>query len=222
METSLHQQLKTHYASKNGQVEVPLGRYRIDVVRGEQLIEIQHGSLSAIRDKVKNLLKNHCVTVIKPIVARKKIVKLDAKQGNITGSRFSPKKKTLLNLFDEFVYFTNVFPHPNLTLEVPLVEIEEIRYPGHGRRRRWRKNDFVVQDQRLVKVGKTKKFKAAKDLARLIPRKVGKTFHTGDVARTMDINRSDAQRMMYCLRKIDGVHTVGKQGNALLYKFGAA
>ena len=45
----------------------------------------------------------------------------------------------MLDLFEELVHFTRVFPHPRLTLEVVLVEIEEWRYPGHGRRRRWRR-----------------------------------------------------------------------------------
>ena len=43
---------------------------------------------------------------------------------------------TYTDLFDDLVHFTRVFPHRRLTLEVPLVDIEEWRYPGHGRRRR--------------------------------------------------------------------------------------
>jgi len=50
METSLHQQLKAHYASSSDQIEVAIGAYRIDVVRDSELIEIQCASLSAIRN----------------------------------------------------------------------------------------------------------------------------------------------------------------------------
>ncbi len=32
METSLHRDLKSHYAGRNARFEVPLGKYRIDVV----------------------------------------------------------------------------------------------------------------------------------------------------------------------------------------------
>ena len=56
METSLHRDLKTLYAGKDAQFEVSLGGYRIDVMSGGRLVEIQHGSLAAIRDKVQALL----------------------------------------------------------------------------------------------------------------------------------------------------------------------
>ncbi|MFT7644160.1 MAG: hypothetical protein ACI9G1_005926, partial [Pirellulaceae bacterium] len=137
METSLHRQLKDIYAKADAQLEVPLGRYRIDVVSDGDLVEIQHGSLAAIRDKVADLLaQDHRVLVVKPIVARKYLVKQDAKSGQVVSRRLSPKRGTVVDLFDELVYFTRVFPHKNLAIEVPLVEIEEYRYPGHGRRRR--------------------------------------------------------------------------------------
>ncbi len=42
---------------------------------------------------------------------------------------------------------TRIFPHPNLTLEVPLVEIAEYRRPGMARRRWRRDGDHVVEDQ---------------------------------------------------------------------------
>ncbi|MEM9367710.1 MAG: hypothetical protein AAGD07_17095 [Planctomycetota bacterium] len=55
-ETTLHRDLKRHYAPSDAFTEVALGAYRIDVVRGEELIEIQCASLSAIRQKIRVLL----------------------------------------------------------------------------------------------------------------------------------------------------------------------
>ena len=56
------------------QCEVRLAGYRIDAVVDGELIEVQHGSLAAIRDKVHRLLEEHRVRVVKPIVARKMLV----------------------------------------------------------------------------------------------------------------------------------------------------
>ena len=36
----------------------------------------------------------------------------------------------MLSLFDELVYFTRVFPHENLTLETPLVEVTRLDAPA--------------------------------------------------------------------------------------------
>ena len=47
-----------------------------------------------------------------------------------------------LDLFDDLVHFTRAFPHPRVAIEAPLVEVEELRCPGHGRRR-WRRAYFA-------------------------------------------------------------------------------
>jgi len=219
METSLHRELKLHYADESARVEVPLGRYRIDVVTDDELIEIQHGPLAAIRDKVRHLLDEHRVRVVKPIVARKLLVKRKRKNGPVVGRRLSPKRGTLLDLFDELVHFTRVFPHERLEIEVMLVEIEEWRRPGHGRRRRRRDGDHVVEDQKLTHIGEIHHFRTADDLLRLLPRDLPHPFHTGHLAEALDVDRWIAQRIAYCLRHMGSARQVGKQGNAWLYEF---
>lgn len=219
METSLHRQLKEHYARPGDRIEVALAGYRIDVVRGKLLVEIQHGSLSAIRDKVRRLLDQHRVLVVKPIVARKLLVQQDAKGGRVLRRRKSPLRGTLLDAFDELIYFTRVFPHPKLTLELLLVEIEEWRYPGHGRRRRWRKNDYQVEDRRLIEVTDRLRLSKASDLAKLLPPRLPEPFHTGDLADQLGVARWVAQRIAYCLRKMGAVDQVGKRGNTRLYRW---
>jgi hypothetical protein len=221
METSLHRDLKTLYAGEDAQFEVSLDGYRIDVMSGGRLIEIQHGSLAAIRDKVKTLLNDHPVTVVKPIIVQKLLVKRACKDGPVTDRRLSPKRGTLLDLFDELVHFTRVFPHKRLTLEVPLVDIEEWRYPGHGRRRRWKVADYQIEDQKLVAVHATYRFQTAADLARLVKRPMPRRFHTGHLAESLEVHRWMAQRIAYCFRQTGAVREVGKQGNARLYEFAA-
>ncbi len=218
METSLHRQLKEHYAEDAGQLEVACEGYRIDAVREGELIEIQHGSLAAIRDKIAALLGKHRVTVVKPIVAKKNLIKLDQRGGKVVDRRLSPKRGQLLDVFGELVYFTRVFPHKRLTLEVALVEIDELRYPGHGRRRRHRKNDFQVEDQRLLSVVETHRFRTLRDLRKLLPHDLPATFHTGHLAESLSVHRDVAQRIAYCFRETGAIHPVGKQGNAVLYR----
>lgn len=227
METSLHRQLKEHYAqvkglgkgrTSEGEIEVKRGRYRIDVVRDDLLIEVQHGGLSAIRDKIRKLCDESEVLVVKPIVARKRIIKLSERDGDPVSQRWSPKRGELADLFSELVHFTRAFPHKRLRLEALLVEVEELRYPGHGKRRRWRKNDHVAQDMRLAKVGESLSFRTAYDLWKLVPGKLPKQFDTSHLAKAMDSARWVAQRAAYALREMGAVEEVGKKGNARLYR----
>ena len=222
METSLHRELKALYADDTARFEAPCGGYRVDVLRDDCLIEIQHGSLAAIRDKVRDLLRRHRVLVVKPIVHSKLLVKCDAKGGQVTSRRRSPKRGQLLDLFDELVHFTRVFPHRRLTLEVPLIDIEQWRYPGHGRRRRWRLGDQQSEDQRLLGVRQTHRFRTCADLVRLVPAGLCQPFHTGHLAESLGIDRWRAQRIAYCFHQMKATRLVGKQGNARLYVWTAA
>jgi hypothetical protein len=219
METSLHRQLKALYATgAEPRTEVRLGPYRIDALRKNTLVEIQHGSLTAIRDKIARLLSDgHHVLVVKPLIAAKTIVKQDAQGGETISRRLSPKRAGVLDLFHELVYFTRVFPHPKLVLETPLVEVDELRYPGHGKRRRWRKDDHVVEDQLLVRVLESPCYRTTGDLWRLLPDTLPKPFHTGHLAEQLNVPRWVAQRIAYCLVKTGATREVGKAGNAKVY-----
>lgn len=218
METSLHRQLKERYASAGGQIEAPLGSYRIDVLRDDEVVEIQHGALTAIRDKIRRLLKKHRVLVVKPIIARKRLIKRSRKGGKVVSERLSPKRGRDIDLFSELMYFTRVFPHRNLKIEVPLVDIEEWRYPGHGRRRWRRDNDHIVEDQKLVTVHDVLSFRSAADLMQLIPNDLPDPFDTAQLAHGLGTRRSMAQRIAYCLRMTGATEAVGKKGNAWLYR----
>jgi hypothetical protein len=218
METTLHSQLKTLYAGTEARVEERVEGFRVDAVRDGQLVEIQHGSLAAIRTKIARLLVRHRVLVVKPLVVRKHLVRLACRGGPEVSRRLSPKQGELLDLFDELVCFTRVFPHPRLTLETPLVEVEERRFPGHGRRRRWRRSDHEVEDQRLLAVLAVHRFRAAGDLLSLLPVDLPQPFHTGQLAGLLDTRRWIAQRIAYCLRQTGAAKVCGKAGNALLYQ----
>jgi hypothetical protein len=217
METSLHRDLKRLYAGAAAQCEVRLAGYRIDAVADGELIEVQHGPLAAIRDKIRKLLEKHRVRVVKPIVARKLLVYRKRKGGRIARRRLSPKRGQLLDVFDELIHFTRVFPHPRLALEVPLVEIEEWRYPGHGRRRWRRDGDFQVEDQKLVEIHSQHRLDTITDLAALVACPLPATFHTAHLAVGLNIPRWSAQRIAYCLHRMGAIQQVGKQRNAWLY-----
>ena len=223
METSLHRDLKSIYAGDEAQTEVRLENFRIDAVVEQQLIEIQHSDLAAIRDKIRALCRTREVLVVKPLVASKLLVKRSAPGGDVVDRRRSPKRGRMVDVFNELVHFTSVFPHPNLSLEIAMVEVEEWRYPGHGRRRRRRENDFQVEDQKLLKLSDRRRLATAADLWTLLPGvDLPAPFHTGDLVETLGVRRRLAERIAYVLRETGAVNCVGKQGNSLLYAAPAA
>ena len=220
METSLHQRMKRMYAPDECQIEQRVGRYIIDAIRGDELIEVQFSSLAAINRKIEELVKDHKVRVVKPLVMRKQLVRCSGKGEDPVKRRKSPKRGQVLDLFDELIYFTRVFPHRNLVLEVPLINIEEWSYPTPKTKKRRRRppKKYTVEDQKLVDVVETLEFKTARDLMKLIPGKLPATFDTAELAKAIDQPRGVAQKIAYCLRHMKAITETGKKGNAILYR----
>lgn len=225
METTLHRQLKALYAPSAGQLEVRLGDYRIDAVREKRLIEIQASSLGAIRKKIRTLLADHDVLVVKPLAARKLLVKRPAptrERGRGGGRgrgkqppeaetrRLSPVREGFLHFFADLVYFVDVFPHPRLVIDVILTEQEELRQVLA--RPRWGRSYRIV-DRRLVAIAGRRTLQTASDLVGLLPPGLPDPFTSADLARVAGIPRWLAQKMTYCLRQT-GVATAVERRRA--------
>ena len=218
METSLHQQLKLHYAAESSQTEVVVGRYRIDAVRDDELIEIQCASLSAIKPKIKSLLQRHCVRVVKPVILRTRIAKKKTRRSEISSRRMSPKSGHVLDVFDDLIYFTGVFPHQHLTLELPLVHVQQVRIPAQRYRRRWRK-DYQVEDISLEKIESTIEIRTSADLLSLVGMSDNDDpFTTEDIARTTGRPRWFAQKIAYVLKHTDAIEAVGRTREGIIYR----
>ena len=216
MATQLHQQLKEHYVSNIERHEVEVDGFRIDAVDGRgRLIEIQCASLSAIRDKIRQLLKTHQVIVAKPLAARKKITTLHRRGGEVIRSRYSPARQTLAYVFKELVHF-GVFPHPRLQLDVLLTEQEEVRIPPHERSS-WRKS-YSVEERLLVSVQKHLKLKTPADLWKALDVTLPKQFTTSDLVDVSGMPRWLAQKAAFCFRRMDFFDVCGKEGNAIIYR----
>jgi hypothetical protein len=219
METTLHRQLKQAYASSDGETEVTLGSFRIDAIRDDELIEIQCASLSALRSKAKRLLGRHPLRIVKPIFHRTRITRLAKPDGKITSRRLSPKRGHVVDIFDELIYFTQVFPHPNLTIEVVLVDVEQFRVPAPPpkRRRRWRK-DYVIHDVQLESIQQTYEFHEPSDLLRILDLPGGiESITTETIAKAINRPRWVAQKIAYVLKHVGAIHPTRRTKQGIHY-----
>lgn len=213
-EKALHAGLKKWYARPGDQFEVKHGRFVIDIVRDDLLIEIQTRHLYAIKRKLARLLETHRVHLIHPIPRDKWIVRLDA-DGTAVSRRKSPKHGRALDLFNEIVRLPQIALHPNLTIEVALTQQEEVWIDdgrGSWRRRRW-----SIADQRLLAVVDQYIFTTQQDFLDVLPRDLPRPFTNQQLAQALGCPAPTARRITYTLRKMQLIETAGKQGSAHLY-----
>ena len=142
METSLHRALKDRYASgEDDRREVRIAGFRIDAIdETGRLIEIQSGSLGPLCGKLQRLLPEHRLRIVKPVVLSRRLLRTSPRGGSVLSVRHSPKRGSLVDVFDDLMGVVRIFPHANLDIEVLGVSIDEVRIPRrppaglHGRR----------------------------------------------------------------------------------------
>ena len=213
MESSIHQQLKNRFGQESGgQSEVWVDGYRIDAIDPSGiLIEVQAAPLSALRRKLAFLLKEHVIRVIKPIAIGRWITRREKLKGPDLPTRRSPYRGELRDAFDDLVGIAKIFPHPNLTVELLGVHVEEIRLT-HKRKRR----DRVV-DRRLLDVVSSTPLRVADDLWQLLPEPFETPFTTLDCAHALGRPVAFAQRVAYCLRMAGAIESVGFRQRRRVY-----
>jgi hypothetical protein len=215
MESSLHRTLKERYAVGGSQrPEVVVEGFRIDAIDEHgRLVEVQSGALGPLRGKLRRLLPAFRIRIVKPVILSRRVVRRSRPNGPVVSARRSPKRGSLVDVFDDLIGVVRVFPHSNLEIDILGIAIEEVRVPS----RRW--PGYRVADRCLGEIHETTSLVEANDLWRLLPLSCSgpEPFTSQDLAHALGRPVWFAQRVAYCLRYTGAAHVVGKQGNRLVY-----
>lgn len=216
-EKPLHAALKAWYARPQDALEVDVDGYVIDLVRGDLLVEIQTGNFSALKSKLQALTAAHPVRLVYPIAREKWLLKLPRSGRGQPSRRKSPKRGVVEDVFWELVSFPQLLSHPNFSLEVLLIQEEEVRRYRSKGRRRWRRG-WATEERRLLDVVERRLYTCPADMGQLLPPGLPQPFTTADLAAALPRGRKLAQKMAYCMRRMGAIRRVGKRGRAYLYE----
>ena len=213
-EYSLHSEIKDWYKISGDELEVKVKDFRIDILRDKFLIEIQTGNFTAIKKKLLKLLLNNQVRLVYPIAKLKWIVHVSG-SGEFVRRRKSPKKGKLLDLFYELVHTPSLIKDRNFSLEVLLIEEEELRcYDGRGT---WRRRGVSIKDRKLLRVFERFAFEDSRDFLEFLPKELDEYFTNEVLASKLGISIGLARKITYCLRRMGAISIAGKKRNELLF-----
>ena len=216
-ESSLHATLKQIYKEPGDKIEKSVDKYVIDIVRDNLLIEIQTQNFSTIRKKLENLVQNYRVLLIYPIIQDKWIINLDSTSKDILRKRLSPAHGSFINIFRELIYISDLISNPNLSIEVLLIQAEEIRInDGLGS---WKRKGWSIHDRKLLRILDHKIFSSPKQFLDFIPDKLKIPFSNQNLANSLKVSIKLARMMTYSLRKMNLLKVDGKVGKAYLFNF---
>jgi hypothetical protein len=210
-ERGLHAELKEWLRRPGDLVEGTVWGYRADLIRGDQLIEIQTGNFPQIRAKLVKLLKGYRVRLVHPVPERRWVIReVDGRRQR----RVSPRVGRVEEVFNELVYCPTLSLDPNFSLEVLLVHTEEaqaVRWRGRKRTR------YTVTERHLVKVVGSTVFEKPEDYLKFIPDMHG-AFTARQLSKTTGLRITLARRVVYCLAKMGLLEEVGSVARAKLYR----
>lgn len=215
-ESSLHSSIREWYSLPGDRFEVTVGDFVVDIVRDRLLIEIQTKNFSSIRKKLRSLANNNSVRLVYAIPKTKTIVRVDSSGNEVIGRRRSPKKGRLIDLFDELVSIPDLIDKKSFTMDVLMIEVEEVRCDdGRGS---WRRRGVSIKDRKLISVVETVTFRKKDDFLRFLPGGLRQPFSNKSLADSIGTSVNRVQKMTYCLRKMGAIRQVGKKGRALLFE----
>ncbi len=199
-ESSLHNTLKKVYAFQNdGQTEIELNGHIYDILtKNKEAIEIQNQNLYHLLPKIKDTIdKEIKIKVVYPVIVKKDIELYDKNKKLLRKSK-SPVKGCIYSIFKEIKGIYQVLLNPLFKLEIPFINITEIRLQedlavqSKNKKRRY-KRDWNKSNKKLNEIIETKCFSSKKDYLSLLPADLPEEFYSKDLENSLKAMKMPAR-----------------------------
>ena len=217
-EKTLHAVLKAYEDPDEDHHEIPIDQYIADIYcqKTETITEIQTANLGYLREKLTAFLPDYRVRVVYPIAASKWITWIDPETGELGKRSRSPKKGTYYTAFRELYKISSFLGHPNLSVKLILLNIEEYRLQdGWGRDGKRGSHRYDRVPTQIV--GETL-LTEPRDYMQFIPYDLDEPFTARELAAGCGFPRSSFSTEALILRKLGVIEQVGKKGRSYLYR----
>ena len=215
-EKTLHAALKYYLEPDTVFHEVKFAGYIADILRGEDIFEIQTRGFHRLCPKLAAFLPEKRVTVVCPIAVNTEIVWHEPATGAVAAVRRSSKHGKAVSLLSELYRIKPFLMHPNLRLRIFLLDAQDHRLlDGYG----------VQKKKRATKVDRIPtallgeaSIECAADYRYFLPEKLPVVFDAGDFCRAAGIPRRTAQTALNVLHHLGVVERASKRGRAFEYR----
>ena len=204
-ESTLHRDLKSYYAYlHDGVIEQTICGYRIDVLAGNRIFEVQTKAFYKLRPKIKALLEGgYKVRVVYPLQG---IIERRLPMG---GTRRRRVKAQPVRAFQELVYVAKILPADGLEVEV--LSLHERATKRKARRNR-------VRNTHLVAILKRWLVRTPPDLLGLLPGTLPQSYTTKDIIEEFGVGKVLASRIAYTLHHSGLSRKAGRRNRYVLYE----
>lgn len=215
-EKTVHSTLKQYLSHDLSNQEIKIGSYYADVCVNGHIFEIQTRQFNKLRSKLEFFLESHPVTVVYPVTNYNHLRWVTPDTGEITPPKKSSRKGNPLQVFAELYRIRSFLFHPNFSLKIVLMDMEEYRMlDGYGKDKKKRATKC---DKFPLKLVAEYDIETPQDYMMLLPPELPETFTTKEFARLAKIPLSLSQTSLLLLYELGIVLRTDKQGNSYVYE----
>ena len=214
-EKTLHSVIKQFIEPNEALQEVKVGNHYADIKNDDGIFEVQTRSFNKLRVKLASYLETEKVTVVYPIPAVKRLIWIDARTGELTTPRKSPKHGSYFDAFPELYKLDMLIANESLRVLLLLVDMDEYRYlngwsaDGKKGSTRHERYPLALADSMLLAT--------KEDYEGLLPSDLCSPFTSKEFASVARIHTRIAQTVLTVLSKRGAVKCVGKRGRHNLH-----
>ncbi len=184
---------------------------------GNEIIEIQTRAFDRLRKKLERLLASHPITVVYPVIAKKRVIVTYEKSGECS-VRISPKKGKPSDIFGELYKIKEFIPNKNLKIKIAVICADEHRlYSGTKSERRPFQKPISVErtPTELIEVSE---LVFPHGYASILPAELPEQFNSSDLAHLKSISVSSAGYILHLMSDLNIVTRVDRNKKGYVYK----
>lgn len=214
-EKTMHAVLKDFMEPDSAFHEKKVCGFFADICRGDRIVEIQTRSLDRLTRKLSAFLEEKHVTVVYPIPATKHLAWIQ-EDGSVTPLRRVPKKGSFFDAGRELERILPYLAHPNLSVLLLLVDMEEYRLQnGWGKDK---KRGAVRHDRIPIALADHLTLAGKESFTALVPPALPSPFTRKEFRKAIKGGPKNSLSLLRVLCEMGVVVQKGKRGNALLYE----
>lgn len=213
-EKPLHRIIKSYIEPDRILHEVELCGCVVDVFNGEEVFEIQTGGFYPLKKKLERLLPEYKVTVVRPVIAEKRLIWINKESGETTDPKKSPRKERLTDILPELTRLGDLFPHPNLGIKLIFVSADEFKYlDGYGESKKRGATKVMRLPRELIS---ETEISTAEDISAMLP-ELPSPFRASELQSALRLRGRRGFFVLRLLMRLGVVERVGKEKNTYLY-----
>ena len=192
--------------------------YVSDIRIGNDIYEVQTGAFYPMKKKIAHYLENtDCtVTVVHPISVTRWVTWVDAKTGEITPRKKSPKRERAIHLLPELYCLLPYLGNERLRFRLLMLEEEDFRTLS-GRKDNRKRGARLYERMPLSLLGEIE-FSSPADFSVFLPTDLPSPFTVKDFSQKTGLRGRDAYSAVHVLEKLGRITKTEPIGRAMAFE----